>query len=492
MRLIPLRQQGIRRRIALLYLSIFAAGLSVFCALLFQYFQRIQIQAFDQTLYNFAVDISTNLEMDFVGRLFVVNSSVAEAGKFFPFHLGGSFLEIRDSRGKVLLHSRSLKERNLPLDSDTLERVEAEKAMFQTISASRLGIESRSPDFRLLTYFTHHKGWREPLILLVAVPLDLPHQERRDLLLFFLIGIPTFLVVAGVAGIWMSRRALLPVHQMTAKASMITGVEKLRERIPVPEANDEIRELAETFNGLLDRLEAAFASQDRFVSNASHQLKTPLTILKGELEMLRKSPLSAQDVGPALDSAASEINRLIVLVQDLLLLARLEAGRDTIGLNPARLDEVLLKSVARVQKIAKNKRVLITTQFTADRPGMELEGEVMADEELLDSMIENFIENAVKYAPVDSTVEIVMKTSDKFAQVFIRDQGPGVPQEMRSTVFERFTRVEPSNIIPGSGLGLSIASEIARLHNVKIELGSGADGRGTVVTLTFPLTTVLA
>lgn len=487
---IPFRQQGIRRRLALLYLSIFAAGLSVFCALLFQYFQRIQIQAFDTTLYNFAVDISTNLEMDFVGRLFVVNSSVSEAGKLFPFHLGGSFLEIRDSRGKVLLHSRSLKENNLPLDAETLEKVEKEKAMFQTISAQRLGLESRSPDFRLLTYYTHHKDWREPLILLVAVPLDLPHQERRDLVLFFLIGIPTFLVVAGVAGIWMSKRALLPVHQMTQKALGITGVEKLQERIPVPEAQDEIRELAETFNGLLDRLDRAFTSQDRFVSNASHQLKTPLTILKGELEMMRKNPPSADKVGEALDSASGEINRLIVLVQDLLLLARLEAGRDTIQLTPTRLDEILLKSVARVQKLAKNKRVTITTQFNSETPGGELESEVMADEELLDSMIENFIENAVKYAPADSVVDIEMRTLPKTAKVHVRDQGPGVPPELRSTVFERFTRGEPSNVIPGSGLGLSIASEIARLHNVTIELGPGAEGRGTVVTLTFPLTNI--
>lgn len=484
--MIPFRQQGIRRRLALLYLSIFAAGLSVFCALLFQYFQRIQIQAFDTTLYNFAVDISSNLEMDFVGRLFVVNSNVSEAGKLFPFHLGGSFLEIRDSRGKVLLHSRSLKERNLPLDAKTLRRVRVERAMFQTIRADSIGLPSHAPDFRLLTFWAQHKDWREPLILLVAVPLDLPRQERRDLLLFFLIAIPTFLVVAGVAGMWMSKRALLPVHQMTQKALSITGVEKLQERIPVPEAHDEIRELAETFNGLLDRLDRAFASQDRFVSNASHQLKTPLTILKGELDLLRKSSASKEEISTTLDSVGSEINRLIQLVQDLLLLARLEAGKDTIALVPVRLDDVLMQSVSRMQKLAKNKRVQITTHFTAESPASELDVEILADEELLDSMLENFIENAVKYAPEESIVEIVMRTFMDKVQLFVRDQGPGVPLELKPTMFERFTRGEPSNIIPGSGLGLSIASEIARLHNVQIEMSPRVGEKGTVITLTFP------
>ncbi len=481
-----LRQQGIRWRLALLYLSIFAIGLGVFCTVLFQYFRRTQEQAFNTTLYNFAVDISTNLEMDFVGRLFVVNSNVAEAGKLFPFHLGGSFLEIRDSRGKVLLHTRSLKERNLPLDARILQRIPKERAIFQTIKASRLGLSSKAEDLRLLIYWAHHSEWREPLILMVAVPLDLPRRELRDLLLFFALAIPTFLLIAGVAGIWMSKYALIPVHQITQKARGITGVENLKERIPVPEARDEIHELAQTFNDLLNRLDLAFASQDRFVSNASHQLKTPLTILKGELELLRKGELTGKALEEALDSASGEINRLIQLVQDLLLLARLEAGRDTISLTPARLDEVLMQAVARLQKLAKKKNVTITTHFSCEGTDSELDVEVLGDEELIDSMIENFLENAIKYAPNDSTVEVVMRTGANSVLVQIRDAGPGVPPELRQKVFERFTRGEPSNIIPGSGLGLSIAAEIARLHNVTIQLSENERGSGTTVSLSFP------
>jgi signal transduction histidine kinase len=294
----------------------FAVGLSVFCALLFQYFQRTQIEAFDSTLYNFAVDISTDLEMDFVGRLFVVNSNPAEGGKMFPFHLGGSFLEICDTNGRVLLHSRALKNRRLPLDADTLKQVLKEKFYFQTLSARSLGLESSSPDLRLLTYLANRPEWREPLILQIAVPLDLPRQERRDLLLFFALGIPGFLLISGIAGMWMSRRALKPVHDMTLKAAAITGVENLSERIPVPAAEDEISELALTFNSLLDRLDRAFASQERFISNASHQLKTPLTILKNELHTLKKAQASGADLGEGLESAADEIQRLILLVQD--------------------------------------------------------------------------------------------------------------------------------------------------------------------------------
>lgn len=478
-------RQGIRLRLALLYLAIFAVGLSVFCAVMFQYFQRTQTQAFDTTLYNFAVDISSNLEMDLVGRLFVVNTNVSEAGKLFPFHLGGSFLEIRDSQGKVLLHSRSLKDKNLPLDRATLQRVEQEKFVFETISTGALGVESTSPDLRLLTYWTMHKDWREPLILQVAVPLDLPRQERRDLLLFFLIGIPLCLLVAGLAGVWMSRRALKPVHDMTLKARGITGVGNLKERIPVPMALDEISELAETFNSLLERLDKAFTSQDRFIANASHQLRTPLTILKGELDLLRKSEFNKADVQSGLESVSYEINRLIQLVQDLLLLARLEAGRDTISFTPVRVDEVLLRVVARLQRLAKDKGVQISPQFLAETPGRELDVEIQGDEELLDSMIENFVENAIKYSPSGRPVELMLKGFPDRIVLTIRDSGPGVPEELQQKVFERFTRVQPSHIIPGSGLGLSIAAEIARLHGIQIQMINAPAGTGTVVTLTF-------
>lgn len=483
--MISLRRQGIRWRLAMLYLSLFAAGLMVFCALLFQYFQRTQLEAFDQTLYNYAVDLATNLEMDFVGRLFVVNSNVAESGKMFPFHLGSMFLEIRDTQGRVLLHSRTLKDRRLPLDPKLLAAVQELKAIPQTLKASSLGMPSTSPDFRLLTFFANRADWREPLILQIAVPMDLPRQEQRDLLLFFAICIPLFLFATGGAGMWMSRRALKPVHDMTVKAREITGVENLRERIPVPAAKDEISELAQTFNSLLDRLDRAFTSQDRFISNASHQLKTPLTILKNELHLLKRAQAAGADLGDGLESAAQEIQRLISLVQDLLLLARLEAGKDTITFSPVRLDEVMMQVVSRVQKLGNEKQVKIRTQVTAQTATEELHTEVLGDEELIDSMLENFVENAVKYAPSNSEVEVTLNARKQGAEILVRDSGPGVPEETRHKMFERFSRGKPSNEIPGSGLGLSIAAEIARLHNVKINLTDPPSGPGTVVTLTF-------
>lgn len=480
------RRQGIRWRIGMLYLSIFTVGLVVFCALLFQYFQRTQIQAFDTTLYNFAVDISSNLEMDFVGRLFVVDPGKAEEGKLFPFHLGGSFLEIRDIRGRVLLHSKSLQSLKLPFDDEVLRRISRDRAVFRTVRADSVGLQSTESELRLLSFWALRPEWSEPLILQIAAPMDLPRRERRDLLVFFATAIPIFLLLVGAVGFLVSRSALRPVHDMTSKARGISGVGNLSERIPVPDAKDEIHELAETFNGLLERLEQAFVSQDRFVSNASHQLKTPLTILKGELELFSKSAHKPEELRAFLDSASGEINRMIRLVEDLLLLAKLEAGQDTLNREAVPLDEVTLSVVSRLQKLAAKKSVEIKIAFQSESPEQELAVSCLGDEELLSCMLENFIENAVKYSPESSTVNVRLRSEVERIVIEVSDNGPGIPEESRGKIFERFHRVHPSSIVPGSGLGLAIAAEIARLHGVQIALTVGEGGRGTHVQMTFP------
>src|SRR5205085_503643 len=130
----------------------------------------------------------------------------------------------------------------------------------------------------------------------------------------------------------------------------------------------------------------------------------PLTILKGELEMLRKSDPSPENLKNALESVGFEINRLIQLVQDLLLLARIEAGRDMIVFKPVMMDEVIMRVVARLQKLAAGKGVQLKTHFSSEAPGSELDVEIKGDDELLDSMLENFVENAIKYSPENSVV----------------------------------------------------------------------------------------
>jgi signal transduction histidine kinase len=468
---------GIRIRLALLYSGIFAIGLVAFCLVLFRHFENSGNEAFNTTLYNFAVDVSNNLEMDFVGRLFVVNSSVVEEDKVLPFHLGKIFLEIRDPSGRILVYSRSLKGQNLPYDPKSMPVLTEKKAIFSDVQVN--GVKER-----LLTYLAYRADWGRPLILQLAVPLDFPRQEMRELLFFFLLAIPIVLVIAAIAGFLISQRALAPVKAMTGKAQDMGLHGKLSDRIPVPGPHDEIRELAETFNDLLGRLEMAFDSQERFISNASHQLKTPLTILKGELNMIKKRQVSESGVKEFFESATAEIEHMINLVEDLLLLARLEAGKDTLSMNKVGLDEVLLGVVSRLQKIAAQKNVQIQAQFISEPPDKEFQAEVLGDEELLACLLENLVENAVKYSPKDSSVTVRLIRKDGRVEFSVKDQGPGIPEAMRDKIFERFHRGFPSSFVAGSGLGLTIASQIAKLHEVKIQVGDN-EGGGTAIAVDF-------
>jgi signal transduction histidine kinase len=475
--MIAWRSLGLRTRLALLYCGIFAVILSTFGFYLFQSFEQSQIKAFDATLFNFAVDVSSNLEIDFIGRLFV---KVEEEGKVLPFHLGKSFLEIRDASGKILLYSRSLRGEDLPFAADHINELTEKKAIFQNV-------QHKGTDLRLLTFWATRPDWTKPLIIQIAVPLDLPRQERQNLLLLLQIAIPVLLGAAAVAGYLTSRWALSEVNQITQKARHMGLAGNLSERVPVPKPTDEIRELAETFNELLARLEKSFNTQERFIANASHQLKTPLTILKGELEMIRKRHSSDKELHEFFKSAAGEIEHMIDLVQDLLMLARLEAGRDTLSMNPVPLDEVLLNVVSRLQKIAQNKNVQIRMAFLPIAPDKEFFAETMGDEELLSALFENLIENAVKYTADHSSVEVHLVNHPDYIELSIADEGPGIPPENRQKIFERFQRGFPSSYVAGSGLGLSIAAEIARLHGIRIlvDENKGAK-RGTRISALIP------
>lgn len=471
---------GIRFRLALLYSGIFAIALSVFCIILYRNFETASNDAFNKTVYNFAIDVSNNLEMDFVGRLFVVNPSVIEEDKVLPFHLGKILLEILDANGKVLVYSRSLNGKNLPMDNALLFEVLEKKAVFRDVQIN-------GQKQRLLTYLAYKNEWAKPLILQLAVPLDLPRQEMRQLLLFFSLAIPVVLVIAALTGFFMSQRALMPVKAMTKTAQAMGNSGHLSDRIPLPGPDDEIRELAATFNALLSRLENAFNSQERFISNASHQLKTPLTILKGELNMIKKRNPDESELREFFESATTEIEHMISLVEDLLMLAKLEAGKDTLTLSKVNLDEVLMSVVARIQKLAQPKNVRINTSFISEAPTKDFVAEVNGDEELIACLLENLIENAVKYTEPNTSVDVKLISSAGKVEFTVSDEGPGIPLDQREKVFERFHRGYPSSSVAGSGLGLTIASGIAQLHGVSIQVRENvARGHGSTIGIEFP------
>ena len=316
---------GIRARLTAIFVAIFGITLILFSAIVYRVFTQNLQNEFDADLFNHALDVSQGIEVDVFGNLSVTPDVLSGGGKIVPFSVSNAFVQLSTLDGRIIARSRSLGRFELPHSAGDLRAVQSQGAAFRTVTGKEMPVLSKqskrgSAPFRLLTYLAD-KGEGVRFVLQIAVPMTLVEQESEGLVTFFLVMVPLTLVLAAFGGLYLSRRALAPVAAMIDKATRLSPT-SLSERIPVPESRDEIRSLAVTLNGLLDRLQNAFESQERFVADASHQLKTPLAIMRGELDLLRKrdpATVQAQEETQAFFvSASQELEHLSRMVEDLL------------------------------------------------------------------------------------------------------------------------------------------------------------------------------
>jgi signal transduction histidine kinase len=459
--------RGIRTRVALLFVAIFGSTLIAFSALLYSAFTRNHQNEFDADLFNHAVDVSRAIGFDTFGNLSVDSELLSGSGKVFPFAVGKAFIQILNTEGKVLAASRTLEGSNLPLDPEDMKSISENGYAFRTITSKKMpnAKSVKNQPYRLVTYFARQQG-SASFILQIAVSMHTLEQEAQRLLVFLLLAIPLTLIVAAFGGWYLSGSALKPISAIIEKAKHLQA-ENLADRLPVPSTNDEIRQLSLTLNALLDRLQQAFESQDRFVADASHELKTPLAIMRGELDLLKNRCKDSNEISEFVESASQELDHLSKLVQDLLLLARVDAGANSLSVHEARLDEVILEAIARLEKIAARKDIKIRVDlFTEDFV-------VKGDSALLQSLFQNLIENALKFAPRGQPIEVRVTNENGALVVAVEDHGPGIPHEIANKIFDRFYRASPvSEGKQGFGLGLAIAKRIADAHGAELTFTS--------------------
>ena len=287
------------------------------------------------------------------------------------------------------------------------------------------------------------------------------------------------LVVSVIIGFGLSRLALKPVRLIRETANRIRS-DNLSERIPVGEVRDEISELARLLNQMFDRLEYSFNQIRRFTAEASHELKTPLSLVRLQAEKL----LVAGNLSPAHEDAVQmqleELARLNRIIEELLFLSRAEARVITLDLKP-------LDPVRFLQVFAQDARVLAEhhgRQFVLRREG---EGTVAFEEKRLRQVLLNLLANAVDASPPDGVITLRSSLTAGLWRVSLEDQGPGVPDDQRERIFERFVRLDNrGGDDKGSGLGLAICRSIIELHHGRIWAESGTDGRGLRVVFEIP------
>ncbi|MFZ0883480.1 MAG: ATP-binding protein [Candidatus Acidiferrales bacterium] len=312
-------------------------------------------------------------------------------------------------------------------------------------------------------------------------------HPQRDLLaqirLAFAWLIPLSVLLAGIGGYFLARKSLEPVAAMGAQAERISAA-NLHERLAVINASDELGRLARTFNELLDRLNQSFERQRRFISDASHELRTPISILRGEAEVALSQPeRSSEEYRESLAVLHQEAQRLATIVEDLFTLTRADAGEYRLSRSDFYLDELAADCVRATRALAQAKSItLAAVEAPCEMP-------VRADEELLRRMILNLLDNAIKYTLEGGSVSVACSVAPDGYDLSVTDNGPGIPADLQSRIFERFFRVDRARSRTardgGAGLGLAIARWIAEAHDGRIDLVR-SDATGSVFKAHIP------
>ena len=304
------------------------------------------------------------------------------------------------------------------------------------------------------------------------------NAEMRILSRLFLIALPTALLLIAAAGWWVAQRALRPIRTLTNATEGIT-VRGLDQRIPLRDDDAEFNRLIQVFNGMMDRLETSFQQAVRFSADAAHELKTPLTILQGELEQALQTATPGSAQQQTYGTLFDEVQRLKAIIQKLLLLSLADSGQLRLNLVPNDLTAIVEDAVADSEILGP----LLTIEQDLAR-----EVHVDADEDLLRQVIQNLVSNAVKYNMPNGAIRFRLRREGPMTRLTVANTGPGISAEDRGKVFDRFYRGDKTRNrkVDGLGLGLSLAREIARAHHGDLALEDSLPG-WTVFTLTLPV-----
>jgi signal transduction histidine kinase len=314
------------------------------------------------------------------------------------------------------------------------------------------------------------------LVLVVASPLSDVHREQREVQEAMFVGIPIVLLLAAAGGWWLASMGLRPITDMAGRAARISlnGIEDLGET----NRTDELGQLAGAFNGLVARLRAALHTQRQFMADASHELRTPVSVIHSAADVtLSREHREESEYREALGIVGGQARRVSRLVEDMLVLARADAGGYPLRPVDLYLDEVVDECRRAVHVLATERGVTIRSPESHEIP-------FRGDQDLLRRLVLNILQNAVQHTPTGGSVAIDIRQDPDAVKIRVKDQGPGIPPLDQRRIFDRFVQLDAARRGQGTGLGLPIARWIAEAHRGTLELeASGPDGSTFCVSL---------
>ncbi len=460
-----LKIESVRGRLTLFYVSVLAVALVIVCVLIYVLLARALFVRVDENLLAGVGIAATSLSNDLEeGQDYqdAARSTVAEQAS------AAQMLAVYDGKGRLLAESR--RDPDLEITLPPVDALPDRDALLETV------LESDGDDRHRLAFRRVSLPEAEYIVVVGAdlEPIDEELEFLRGILGYV---VPIALVIAALGGSFLARKSLAPVVAMAGRARRI-GVENLSERLPVANPRDELGHLAETFNELLGRLEASLIQHRQFMADASHELRTPVTTTRTAAAVaLQQQHRDEAEYRDTLKIVEEQAERLSRVVDDMFTLARADAGNYPVRRTPMYLDEVIDEVIRAARVVAGTKSVSVDANVVASAA-------FTGDEELIRRMVANLVDNAVRHPPDGTTVRVELDETDTGYAIAVKDQGPGIPADIRAQIFERFFRADTSrrrSAQDGAGLGLALARWIARAHGGDVVLARSSPSGSTFV-----------
>lgn len=461
--------QTLRARLIILYSVILMLILFIFSTILFMYFQQ---------------NLKKNLDEDILSHIMAIEHSVEETGghidlseiqEIDQYQLSSipKFIQIMTPQKQTLVKSSNLGDFSLMPSSESWQRILENHVVFANVPF---------PEGGMIRYAAVPIYWGKQLkfIVVVGLPMDSILRPVKKLFITILVLIPFTLIITWFGGWLFANRALRPLQQITKTAKTISA-NKLNQQLRIQNAGKEIQELIDVFNQMILRLHDSFHQIRRFTADASHELRTPLTVVKGESEIALRQDRTLEEYRETLQRILDEANYMTKIVENLLTLSRIDAGQLSLNFKPIDLTKLVQGTAKKLELLVKDKDILLELKSCGSVF-------VRGDSERLEQVIQNLLDNSIKYTDPGGKIVLDITTKNSFVLFTISDTGIGIPESEVPYIFDRFYRVDKarSRKIGGSGLGLSIVQWIVAAHNGIIEVDSKLK-EGTVVRVKLPL-----
>lgn len=461
------KKLSIGYRLTLWYLAIFAAAQLLFGVAMWIALRQELYSVADDALKAQIEDL-TNFLKSQKKKNMTVTKLREEASEAYDLEHSGDFLQVYDQDGNWIFRAPIL-----------------EKSQFAPAAAAAIkhrsfqNVQLANKPFRFITQRIEVNG--RSYAVQTGVPVD---QIIATLSLFrryLMMLAPLLLLAAASGGYWLSRKALSPVDALTRTARSISG-NNLSERLEKLTTGDELERLSDTLNEMLARIESAFLRVTQFTADASHELRTPISLIRTEAEIILRKSRGDAEYREALRHILLEAERTSSLVEELLSLARTDSGRESLHLTSVDLRAAITEIANEWRHLIEARNLQFTQQFA------NCECPVLADRSALQRLLAILLDNAVKYTPPPGMVELGLEVRGDKVVIRVRDSGIGIADSDQTKIFERFYRVDKarSRELGGAGIGLAIAEWIVQQHRGSIAVQSSI-GKGSTFLIELPL-----